>query len=141
MTRLAPLLLILLLCLAPIAQDTPEPTLDSQAEQIRELTDRVRVLEFQLASTTAQLEERNALPNPPAKARWIGYSITPDATISRKGAFDMLEVCGWEGSQLRKDGPWNYTISFRYSSRTVVLDQTQFNTFAVKFDQYLRENP
>ena len=119
----------------------PEPTLDSQAEQIRDLTDRVRVLEFQLATVNAQLDEARALPNPAAKERWFGYSVTPDATIPRKGAFDMLEVCGWDGSQLRQGGPWNYTISFRYSGRTVVLDQAQFDVFANRFDRYLRENP
>lgn len=124
------------LSLAIFGQSEPEPTLDSQAEMIRELTDRVRVLEFQLATVYAQLEEKRALPEPAAHSYWFGYK---SATLM--GAFDVRDINSWEGSKLRSDGPWNYKLYSRWTSRVVALDQQQFDAFAPKFDKYLKNSP
>lgn len=83
-------------------------------------------------SLQAQLQEIRERTGPIAKNHWYGYKAP-----KRKGAFDMLEVLWWEGSQLRENGPWNYAIRIRSCNQPLVMDQAEFDKFAPVFDAYI----
>lgn len=112
-------------------------TEEEQQALVREnldLKDEIRVTNDLLRSALAQVEELRNSPDvrPVDKDHWYGYKGS-----RRMGAFSMLHVVRWEGSQLREDGPWNYVVHF-IGGAHLVFGQPEFDKFAPIFDAYLK---
>lgn len=136
MKLITPILILTLLLVTPVAQDSH---LEELIARVATLEQKLRNSEADNLSLLAQIAEMRAAPAAPEKGRWFGYKAA-----ERHGAFDMLEVARWEGVQVRTQlaTNWSYMVHFRYGNQPpVYLTEAMFKEFANKFDAYLQRTP
>lgn len=136
MKLITPLLILALLLVAPVAQDSH---LEELIARVATLTEQLRASEVRNVSLQAQIDELMASPAVPQKQRWFGY-VSP----SRRGAYDMLDVSSWEGVKIESTtgtNRWTYLVRLRTTQSPILLTDEMFKDFAIKFDSYLSNNP